>query len=60
MPKLVGMCAQGLLHLYVLEGISAEYLSCVHGQTPGHVPQIVVKTAGLNTQTRVIGFQQQI
>lgn len=39
MPKPIGMCAQGLLHLCVLEGISAEYLPPVHGQALGHVPQ---------------------
>lgn len=51
---------RGLWHLCVLGGISAEYLSHVHGQTLGHGPQIVVKTAGLNTQTRAIGFQRRI
>lgn len=51
---------RGLWHLCVLGGISAEYLSHVHGQTLGHAPQIVVKTAGLNTQTRAIGFQRRI
>lgn len=51
---------RGLWHLCVLEGISAEYLSHVHGQTLGQGPQIVVKTAGLNTQTRAIGSQRRI
>lgn len=33
---------RGWMHLCVLQGAGAEYLSCVLGQTPGHIAQAVV------------------
>lgn len=60
MPKPIGMCARGVAAPVCPRGISAEYPAPVHGQTLEHFSQTEVKTAVLNTQKRVMGFQWQI
>lgn len=54
MPKPIGVFALELLHLCVLDGISAEYLSHGCGQTLGRIPKTMVETAVPNTQMGVM------